>query len=80
MGRRGLSEGQVVTLECAVEDGIERVVPGLRITPYDLPNACVAAYYPEANPLIPVGYHDELAKTPAYKGVPVRIRADATGA
>lgn len=79
MGRRGLSEGQVVTLECAVEDGIERVVQGLRIVPYDLPDACVAAYYPEANPLIPVGYHDELSKTPAYKGVPVRILTEGEG-
>jgi anaerobic selenocysteine-containing dehydrogenase len=79
MGRRGLSEGQVVTLECAVEDGTERVVRGLKIVPYDLPDACIAAYYPEANPLIPVGYHDQLSKTPAYKGVPVRIRADGAG-
>jgi putative membrane protein len=43
--------------------------------PYDLPDACVAAYYPEVNPLIPLGYHDELSKTPAYKGVPVRVAA-----
>jgi len=79
MDRRGLSEGQLVTLECAVEDGVERVVHGLTIVPYDLPDTCVAAYYPEANPLIPVNYHDELSKTPAYKGVPVRIRADGAG-
>ncbi|HYN90133.1 MAG TPA: FdhF/YdeP family oxidoreductase, partial [Ardenticatenaceae bacterium] len=44
MERRGLSEGQVVMLECAVEDGAERVVRGLRVVPYDLPNTCVAAY------------------------------------
>lgn len=80
MKRRRLSEGQVVTLECAVDDGTERVVRGLRIVPYDLPNACVAAYYPEANPLIPVSYRDELAKTPAYKGVPVRILLDRPAA
>ncbi|HVG49128.1 MAG TPA: FdhF/YdeP family oxidoreductase [Rubellimicrobium sp.] len=74
MARRGLTEGQAVTVQCAVEDGTRREVTSLKIVPYDLPNACVAAYYPEANPLIPVGYHDELSKTPAYKGVPVRIR------
>lgn len=79
MERRGLSEGQEVLLECAVEDGTERVVRGLRVVPYDLPDGCVAAYYPEANPLIPVGYRDELAKTPAYKGVPVRICKDGLG-
>jgi anaerobic selenocysteine-containing dehydrogenase len=74
MARRGLSEGQAVTVECAIEDGVPRAVPGLRVTPYDLPDACVVAYYPEANPLIPLDHHDELSKTPAYKGVPVRIR------
>jgi molybdopterin-dependent oxidoreductase alpha subunit len=74
MARRGLSEGQVVALECAIEDGTERIVRNLKVTRYDLPDACVGAYYPEANPLIPLGYHDQLSKTPAYKGVPVRIR------
>jgi hypothetical protein len=48
-------------------------VAGLRVVSYDLPDACVAAYYPEINPLIPLDYRDELSKTPAYKGVPVRI-------
>jgi hypothetical protein len=58
-----------------VEDGTARRVADLRVVPYDLPDACVAAYYPEVNPLIPLGYHDELSKTPAYKGVPVRLIA-----
>jgi anaerobic selenocysteine-containing dehydrogenase len=47
----------------------------LTVTAYDLPRGCVAAYYPEINPLIPLSYHDILSKTPAYKGVPVRIVA-----
>ena len=34
---------------------------------------CVGTYYPEMNPLIPLWYHDKLSKTPAAKGVPVRI-------
>lgn len=75
MRRHGLTEGQAVTVECAVDDGVERVLHGLKVTAYDLPDACVAAYYPEANPLVPLGYHDRLSQTPAAKGVPVRIRA-----
>jgi anaerobic selenocysteine-containing dehydrogenase len=71
--RLGLREGQRVALQSAVEDGTARRVTGLRVLPYDLPDACVAAYYPEINPLIPLDYRDELSKTPAYKGVPVRI-------
>jgi len=41
----------------------------------DLPRGAVGGYYPELNPLVPLAYHEELSKTPAYKGVPVRIVA-----
>jgi molybdopterin-dependent oxidoreductase alpha subunit len=75
MEQRGLSEGQVVGLKCVVDDGVERVLHGLKVTAYDLPDSCVAAYYPEANPLIPLSYHDKLSQTPAAKGVPVRVLA-----
>ncbi|TNC47002.1 FdhF/YdeP family oxidoreductase [Rubellimicrobium rubrum] len=75
IARAGLHEGQAVRLVCALDDGHHREVGGLRVTPYDLPDRCVAAYYPEANPLVPLSLHDELSKTPAYKGTPVRIEA-----
>ena len=74
MARAGLAEGQVVALETDAEDGVHREVAGLRVTPFDLPVGCVGAYYPEANPLVPLDHHDCLSKTPAYKSVPVRIR------
>ncbi|WP_404710319.1 FdhF/YdeP family oxidoreductase [Sphingomonas sp. MMS24-J13] len=69
----GLSEGQVVGLASDAGDGVERRVGGLTVTPFLLPNGCLGAYYPEMNPLIPLWYHDEESKTPAAKGVPVRI-------
>ncbi|MAM88948.1 MAG: formate dehydrogenase [unclassified Hahellaceae] len=75
MADAGLSEGQMVTLESAVDDGVERRVADMKVTAYDLPDGCVATYYPEANPLVPLEYHDQESKTPAYKGVPVRIVA-----
>ncbi|WP_210530155.1 FdhF/YdeP family oxidoreductase [Rubellimicrobium arenae] len=75
IARAGLREGQAVRLVCAEEDGHRREVGGLRVTAYDLPDRCLAAYYPEANPLVPLSLHDELSKTPAYKGTPVRIEA-----
>ena len=80
MARLGLREGQPVTLECAIADGHDRAVGGLRVVGYDLPDGCVAAYYPETNPLVPVQYRDELSHTPANKGVPVRIRPESSGA
>jgi len=71
----GLREGQIVTLVSDAEDGVSRSVSGLAVTPFDLPRGCVGAYYPEANPLIPLSHHDKLSKTPAAKSVPVRILA-----
>jgi len=74
MEKAGLSAGQVVALRSDADDGVEREVGGLSVTPFDLPPGCVAAYYPEANPLIPLSHHDQLSKTPAAKAVPVRIQ------
>lgn len=73
IAQAGLAEGQMVTLVSAYEDGFERRHGKLRIVPYDLPRGCIAAYYPEANPLVPLGLHDQVSKTPASKGVPVRV-------
>ena len=69
----GLQQGQVVSLVSDADDGVHRQVDGLTITPFDLPDGCLGAYYPEMNPLVPLWYHDKLSKTPAAKGVPVRI-------
>ena len=75
IARAGLSEGQVVGLASDADDGVHRQIDGLTVTPFLLPDGCLGAYYPEANPLIPLWYHDQLSKTPAAKGVPVRIVA-----
>jgi molybdopterin-dependent oxidoreductase alpha subunit len=71
----GLETGQVVALASDAGDGVHRQVGGLTVTPFLLPRGCIGAYYPEMNPLIPLWYHDEESKTPASKGVPVRIVA-----
>ena len=75
MRRSGVVEGQRVALECTVDDGLERRVRHLKVVPYDLPDGCIGMYYPESNALVPLDYHDELSKTPAYKGTPVRVVA-----
>lgn len=76
IGREGLVIGQRVTLASAAEDGRTREVGGLRIVRYDIPEGCVADYYPECNPLIPVWHCSEEGKVPAAKSVPVTIRAE----
>ena len=74
MRRAGLAAGQTVALLGDAGDGVHREVAGLTVTPFALPDGCLGAYYPEANPLVPLWYHDGPSKTPAYKAVPVRIR------
>lgn len=75
MRRLGLAPQQTVALVSDAGDGVERRVEGLTVTPFDLPDGCLGGYYPEMNPLIPLWYHDEQSKTPAAKGVPVRVVA-----
>ncbi len=80
MRREGLRAGDVVTLatdgDGRDEGGEAREVRGLRVTPFDLPAGCVGGYYPEMNVLVPLWYHDVESKTPAAKGVPVRMRVE----
>ena len=71
----GLRQGQIVGLASDVDDGVERHVGGLKVTPFLLPRGCLGGYYPELNPLVPLAWHDEESKTPAGKSVPVRIVA-----
>ncbi|RJF75805.1 FdhF/YdeP family oxidoreductase [Rhodopseudomonas palustris] len=75
MAKAGLSDGQMVWLETDAADGVHREVGPLKVTPFRLPDGCLAGYYPELNPLIPLSHHDKESKTPANKSVPVRIRA-----
>ncbi|WP_174273976.1 FdhF/YdeP family oxidoreductase [Sphingomonas bacterium] len=76
--RQGLTAGQEVTLLGDAEDGAHREVGGLIVTPFSLPDGCVAGYYPELNPLIALSHHDRESHTPASKAVPVRIKAMAS--
>jgi formate dehydrogenase major subunit len=43
------------------------------VVAYDIPEGCVAGYYPELNVLIPLEHHAKESKVPAAKAVPVRI-------
>ena len=74
----GLDEGEQITLVADFDDDPEvREVGGLRPIPYRIPRGCIAAYYPECNPLIPVSHHAIDSHVPAGKSVPVRIRRGA---
>lgn len=74
MARLGVEDGRTVALESDAEDGVERVVEGLRVVPYDIPAGCLGGYYPELNCLIPVEHHALDSHVIAGKTVPVRVR------
>lgn len=75
---RGLRHGDLVDLE-AVSDttGVpgSRVVRGLTAVAFAISRGSVAAYYPEANCLVELAHFDPRSGTPAYKSVPVYVRA-----
>jgi len=78
MERAGLKEGDVVSLVGDAGDDVQREVNGLTVVAFNLPDGCLGGYYPEMNALVPLWYHDQASKTPASKGVPVRIRRTET--
>jgi molybdopterin-dependent oxidoreductase alpha subunit len=77
MNRLGLKAGSFVTAETVFDDGFDRRVHGLRVQPHDIPGGCVAGYYPELNPLIPLSHHAKNSKVPAAKSVPIRLVPEA---
>jgi anaerobic selenocysteine-containing dehydrogenase len=71
--RLRLSDGQLITLVSAANDGVERQAQGLRVVSYPIPQGNCAGYYPELNCLVPLSHRSRTAHVPAAKSVPVRI-------
>jgi molybdopterin-dependent oxidoreductase alpha subunit len=71
--KRGLADGDRVDLVTVSTDGTERIVRNFRVVTYSYPAGCCAAYYPEANPLVPLYARDPLSFTPSFKGIPIRL-------
>jgi anaerobic selenocysteine-containing dehydrogenase len=69
----GLNDGDLVTATTPAKDGMSRTVSGLRVTSYDIPRGCVAGYYPECNPLIPMSHHAKQSMVPAAKAIEVLL-------
>ncbi|WP_158982214.1 FdhF/YdeP family oxidoreductase [Lysobacter panacisoli] len=75
--RLGFHDGDIVDISSVWSDG-ERTVEGFRLVEYDIPPGCLASYFPETNPLVPLDHHAERARTPASKSIPVRLRRSAS--
>ncbi|HEX6182430.1 MAG TPA: molybdopterin dinucleotide binding domain-containing protein, partial [Pyrinomonadaceae bacterium] len=73
MKEQGLSAGQVVDLVSHFE-GEERTARRFLVVPYPVPRRCAAAYFPEANVLVPVRSVADKSNTPASKSIVISVR------
>ncbi len=73
MAKQKLKTGDLVNIRSIANDNIERSVSNFKVVEYTIPEGCVAAYYPETNPLVPLENIGEDCGTPAYKSIPISI-------
>ena len=69
----GFADGDRVDVVSEWDDGIDRRYQGIRVVAYPTARDCCAAYYPEANVLVPLGSVAEGSNTPTSKSVVVRL-------
>ena len=72
----GLRPLQLVDITSHWSDGT-RHADGFQAVPYEMPSGNCAAYYPEANVLVPLGSAAEHSGTPTSKSVEISIVASA---
>ena len=75
--RAGLKPGDRADVWAVHQQGGagDRVLRGLTVVDYPLPQGSCGAYYPEANRLVALQHYDPDCLTPSYKSVPVRLVA-----
>ncbi|WOH36106.1 FdhF/YdeP family oxidoreductase [Thalassotalea fonticola] len=73
MAKQGLQDGDTVEITTEANDGIERRVSNFKVVSYQIPSGCVAGYYPETNPLVPLESVADDCGTPTYKSIPITL-------
>jgi molybdopterin-dependent oxidoreductase alpha subunit len=69
---RGLKAKDVIDITSHYE-GEQRTVERFIVVPYDIPKGNVSAYFPEANPLVPISSVAKTSNTPTSKYVVVTV-------
>ncbi len=69
---RGLKAQDLIDITSHFE-GEQRTVEKFVVVPYDIPKGNVAAYFPEANPLVPISSVAKVSNTPTSKYVIVTV-------
>ncbi|WP_112266849.1 FdhF/YdeP family oxidoreductase [Lentzea terrae] len=68
----GFADGDLVDIVSEF-DGEERWARGFRVVAFPTPRGCAAAYYPEANALVPLRSVADGSNTPVSKAVVIRL-------
>ncbi|MDB1088577.1 FdhF/YdeP family oxidoreductase [Streptomyces sp. ACA25] len=69
----GFADGAYADLTSEWTDGTTRTAPGFRVVHYPTARGCAAAYFPEANVLVPLDATADTSNTPAGKSVVIRL-------
>ncbi len=76
LAARDLRDGDVVDLVSVYTDG-ERRAAAFRAVAYPTPRGCAAAYFPEANVLVPLDSTAVTSNTPTSKSIIIRLERSA---
>lgn len=69
----GIEDGQIVDVHSEFTDNVDRVVRNFKVVAFPTSRGCAATYFPEGNPLVPLGSTADGSNTPASKAVVVRL-------
>jgi len=69
----GLLAADTVDVTSLWPDKVERKIAAFTLVPYDIVPGNIAAYFPEANPLVPLASKGDLSDTPTSKSIAVII-------
>ena len=72
MKKKGFQQEQIVSLTSHF-NGEERKANNFKIVSYNIPEGCIASYFPETNVLVPLNSVAKKSNTPASKFIEVSI-------
>ncbi len=76
----GIADGELVDIHSEFKDNVDRVIRQFRVIAYPSARGCAAAYFPEANPLVPLDLTADDSNTPASKAIVVRLERSQSAA
>jgi anaerobic selenocysteine-containing dehydrogenase len=79
LAARGLAAGERIDITSHFQGQI-RVAQDFVVVPYAIPRRCAAAYFPEANVLVPLDSYADKSRTPTSKSIPITVARRATSA